>query len=148
MEGTKPEVELLRERNVRVTSQAAQVGRNLTPISALRRTILTEKPVQRRIAPMLMIVVGPLLAIALLWATGWVLASILAGLGLIIVGAALYRERTVHEVHGHFRDGDSRMLLRTASREHAARLHAALGRAVALTDLTLARVTHSSPDGA
>lgn len=122
---------------VQVTDDMVRVGGAEIPTHTIRHATIERRSPPNRAVAYGLIAFGPIAGLAIFVATGWVVASALIGLGIVVVGAALFRDDGEHEVVAHMHDGDARTIYRTRQRRKAEQLAAALGRSAALTDLSI-----------
>lgn len=123
-----------------VTGDMVRVGGAEIPTHTIRHATVERRSPPNRGISYFLIALGPVAGLAIFLATGWVVASALIGLGIVIVGAALFRDDGQHEVVAHMHDGDAKAIYRTRQRRKAEQLAAALGRSAALTDLSIEHV--------
>jgi hypothetical protein len=123
------ETEILRGAKVRVTTETAQVGDEITSIADIRECVMVEADHSIRLAPKILFVLGPLIGAAIFYFTGWYGRSSAVGLAILAVGAFLLRDSWMHQVNARFADGRSATLYRTSKTGDALLFHAAIAKA-------------------
>lgn len=124
------EIEILRGAKVRVTTETAQVGNDLTLIVQIRDIAFVEADHQIKLAPKILLVAGPIIGAAVYLIANSVPYGAAAGLTIMAVGAMLYRDSWLHQVNAHLTDGSSATLYRTSRKGDALLFQAAVARAL------------------
>lgn len=124
------EIEILRGAKVRVTTETAQVGNGLTPISQIRDIAFVEADHHIKLAPRILLIAGPIVGAAIYLIANSVPYGAAAGLVLMAVGAMLYRDSWLHQVNARLSDGSSATLFRTSRKGDALLFHAAVEKAL------------------
>jgi Family of unknown function (DUF6232) len=131
------ETEILRGAKVRVTTETAQVGNGLTPISQVRNIAFVEADHQIKLAPRILLVAGPIIGTVVYLIANSVPYGAAAGLMLMAVGAMLYRDSWLHQVNARLSDGSSTTLYRTSRKGDALLFHAAVEKALEMRSAQL-----------
>lgn len=124
------EIEILRGAKVRVTTETAQVGNGLTPISQVRDIVFVEADHHIKLAPRILLIAGPIVGAAVYLIANSVPYGAAAGLMIMAVGAMLYRDSWLHQVNARLSDGSSSTLFRTSRKGDALLFHAAVEKAL------------------
>lgn len=123
------ETEILRGAKVRVTTETAKVGEDVTPIADIRECVMVEADHTIRLLPKVLFVLGPVIGAAIFYFTGLYGRSSAVGLAILAVGAFLLRDSWMHQVNARLADGRSVTLYRTGKKGDALLFHAAVEKA-------------------
>lgn len=123
------ETEILRGAKVRVTTETAKVGEDVTPIADIRECVMVEADHTIRLLPKVLFVLGPVIGTAIFYFTGLYGRSSAVGLAILAVGAFLLRDSWMHQVNARLADGRSITLYRTGKKGDALLFHAAVEKA-------------------
>lgn len=130
----RTETEILKGPNIRVTTEAVQVGNARTAIADICDIALVEADRRIRLAPQAAFGVGVAGGLAAFFFLGWINRAIgIVMLGLTI-GLILYRDSITHQVNIRFGDGSSDTLYRTRRLADARIFHAAILKAIELRE--------------
>jgi hypothetical protein len=124
------QIEILRGADVRVTTLAITVGKDVFPVFGLSDITLVEADHTIRLAPLSMFVAGPILGVAIYLTFGWPVRSLIVAAFFIAMGAMMYRDSWQHQVNARLSNGTSTTLYRTPNLGDARLFHAAAQKAV------------------
>ena len=127
------QIEILRGADIRVTTLAITVGKDVTAVFGLSEVTLVEADHTIRLAPLALFVAGPILGVAIYLAFGYPIIALVAAAGFIALGAMVYRDSWQHQVNARHDSGPSVTLYRTRNLGDARLFHAAVAKAVAMT---------------
>ena len=126
----QPEVEILRGAKLRVTTETARVGDELTPIASIREIALVEADPKIRRVPLFLIALGPAAGVFLFLELHWFNRGLVVMLLAIAAGAMLQRDAWMHQVRARLADGRHATLFRTSRLADARLFHAAVAKAM------------------
>ena len=126
------EMEILRGAKVRVTTHRVIVDDDITSIDDIGETAFVEADHRIRFLPLFLFVLGPTVGALFYLTVGWPVRSLLAALGIMALGALVYRNSWLHEVNARLVTGLSTTLYRTRRKGDALLFHAAIGKAMEL----------------
>ena len=124
------EIEILRGAKIRVSTETAQVGDSLTPISQIADVAFIEADHRIGLVPRILLIAGPIAGAALYLLANSVLIGAVAGLILMAAGAILYRNSWLHEVTARLHDGATPTLFHASRKGDALLFHAAIQKAI------------------
>lgn len=124
------ETEILRGAKVRITTETAQVGNDVTPIADIQETVITEADRGIRLLPMVFFITGPLAAAAVQIVFSAFVGALAVCIAVMGVGAVILRNRWQNQVRVRLRTGRSIALYRTTRIADARLFHAALQKAM------------------
>jgi hypothetical protein len=127
------EIEILRGADVRVTTLAVTIGKNVFPVFGLSDVTLVEADHAIRLAPLVLFVAGPVLGVTIYLAFGYPILALIAAAGFLAMGAMVYRDSWQHQVNARHDSGPSLTLYRTRNLGDARLFHAAVVKAVSMT---------------
>lgn len=125
------EIEILRGAKVRVTTQAVAINGKSTPISEISSAAFIDADHQVRLAPKVLLILGPIVGAAIYLATLNYLAAFVAGVLIMAAGAWVYRQSWLYQVTATT-TGKPTPLYRTPKKGDALLLHAAIEKALEL----------------
>jgi hypothetical protein len=125
------EIEILRGAKVRVTTQAVAINGKSTPISEISSAAFIDADHQVRLAPKVLLILGPIVGAAIYLATLNYLAAFLVGVLIMAAGAWVYRQSWLYQVTATT-TGKPTPLYRTPKKGDALLLHAAIEKALEL----------------
>ena len=126
------ETEILRGANVRITTETAQVGGDVTLIADIREAVLAESDHGIRLLPMVFFIFGPLAAAALQIFFNAFLGALIVCIAIMGIGAVILRNRWQNQVRVRLNTGRSIAIYRTPRIADARLFHAALLKALEL----------------
>lgn len=125
------EIEILRGAKVRVTTQTISVGGKTTPVASLTSAAFIDADHQVRLAPKILLILGPIVGAAIYLATLNYLAAFIAGVLIMAAGAWIYRESWLYQVTATT-TAKPTTLYRTPKKGDALLFHAAVEKALEL----------------
>lgn len=125
------EIEILRGAKVRVTTQTISVGGKTTPVASLTSAAFIDADHQVRLAPKILLILGPIVGAAIYLATLNYLAAFMAGVLIMAAGAWIYRESWLYQVTATT-TAKPTTLYRTPKKGDALLFHAAVEKALEL----------------
>lgn len=125
------EIEILRGAKVRVTTQTISVGGKTTPVAGITSAAFIDADHQVRLAPKILLILGPIVGAAIYLATLNYLAAFIAGVLIMAAGAWIYRESWLYQVTATT-TAKPTTLYRTPKKGDALLFHAAVEKALEL----------------
>lgn len=129
------ETEILRGAKVRITTETAQVGNDVTRIADIQETVITEADRGVRLLPMVFFITGPLAAAAVQIVFNAFVGALAVCIAVMGIGAVVLRNRWQNQVRIRLNTGGSIAIYRTPRIADARLFHAALLKAMELREV-------------
>lgn len=126
------ETEILKGPNLRVTTEAAQVGKTRTAIAGLGDLALSEGKSRVGLMPQVMIAFGLIAGLGLVFLQGSIPGGTTVSLMALAGAIVVYRHGLLHQVRARRADGSKITLYRTQRLADARIFHAAILKALEL----------------